>query len=423
MANYCAVLLTDNGRYPVHQVIGKRLNKRGIPSHQNNRPGTYVDMKGELQEPNENILKKKSEGVLDYAKLVHDLKGPLNSIKGLLFIALRDIDHVETQRYFNLLEHYQQLLYYRINDLLNNVQVSEKNNTLDFLRESKIFENIRLPLRDLISSDNSSNSDHSAVYAHSKKVDSVNVLNKMLDRLQKNRSGYRQDDFGHFNLAILARDIKGSLHSIRVLLEIALSETENETARNYFGLIEKTRKQLFVRVEETLQRMHGNDIITTRQIDFVETIDKIQSSLEYMEGFADIRFRIIVKNKTPFFSDAYAISSIIQNLLENAIKYRKHDTSIHTVCLSVHDSKDGIILKVSDNGIGMEEELTSRIFAFGVREKDTLEEGHGIGLSLVKQLTEQLGGTVSMNSVIDRGTSFTLTIPNSKKNTDLHTDM
>ncbi len=416
-------MIADNERYPVHQLIGKRPNKRGTPSHQNNRPGTYVVMKGELQEPNENILEKKSEGVLDYAKLVHDLKGPLNSIKGLLFIALRDIDHVETQRYFNLIEHYQQLLYYRINDLLNNVQVSEKNSTLDFLRESKIFESIRLPLRDLISSDNSTNSDHSAEYAHSKKVDSVNVLNKMLDTLQKNRSSYKQDDLGHFNLAILARDIKGSLHSIRVLLEIALSETENEAARNYFGLIERTRKQLFVRVEETLKRMHGNDIMTVCRIDFEEAIDKIQSSLEYMEGFADIRFRIIVKNKTPFFSDAYAISSIIQNLLENAIKYRKHDTTLHVVCVSVYDISDGVVLKVSDNGIGMEEELASRIFAFGVREKDTLEEGHGIGLSLVKQLILQVGGIISLDSVIDRGTSFTIAIPNSKNTTDLQTDM
>ena len=69
-------------------------------------------MKRELREPNESLLEKKPEGVLDYAKLAHDLKGPLNSIKGLLYIALRDIDHVETQRYFNLIEHYQQLLGY-----------------------------------------------------------------------------------------------------------------------------------------------------------------------------------------------------------------------------------------------------------------------------------------------------------------------
>lgn len=372
-------------------------------------------MKRVLQEPNESVLKKVSEGVLEYAKLVHDLKGPLNSIKGLLYIALRDVDHVDTQRYFNLIEHYQQLLYYRINALLNNVQVSEKSSTLDFLKESKIFDNIRLPLQELISLESANATNHLADHPVSKKVDSVNTLNKMLDMLQKNRSSYKLDSSGHFNLAILARDIKGSLHSVRVLLEIALSETENETARNYFGLIEKTRKQLFVRVEETLQRMHGNDIITTHQIDFAETINKVQTYLEYMEGFADIRFRINVKNKIPFFSDVYAISSIIQNLLENAIKYRKHDTSIHAVCLSVYDNTEGIILKVSDNGIGMKEELSSRIFKFGVRDKNTLEEGHGIGLSLVKQLTEQLGGTVSLDSVIDRGTSFTLIIPNSKK--------
>jgi signal transduction histidine kinase len=360
------------------------------------------------------ILEMRSDRELAYAKLVHDLKGPLNSIKGLLYIALRDVEHVDTQRYFNLIEHYQQLLYYRINELLNNVQVSEKNNTLDFLKESQIFDSIRLPLRALISSDRSTISERSAEFPFSEKVDRVNSLNKILDTLQKNWSCYNQDDPRHFKLAVLARDIIGSLNSIRLLLEIALSETENETARNYFGLIETTRKQLFTRVEETLERMHGNDIINVSLINFMEIIGKVQSFLKYMEGFEDIRFKISVKNQIPFFSDAYAISSIIQNLLENAIKYRKHDSSMHEVDLSVYDNSDGVILKVSDNGIGMEEELSSRIFTFGVRDKNTSEEGHGIGLSLVKQLTEQLGGKISMHSVNDKGTSFTLIIPNSK---------
>lgn len=387
------------------------------------RPGTIIAMNNVMQGQNKRTLEKRSDRELAYAKLVHDLKGPLNSIKGLLYIALRDVEHVDTQRYFNLIEHYQQLLYYRINDLLNKVQVSEKNNTLDFLKESQIFDSIRLPLRALISSGRSTISERSAEFPFSEKVDRVNSLNKILDTLQKNWSCYNQDDPGHFNLAVLARDIKGSLNSIRLLLEIALSETENETARNYFGLIETTRKQLFARVEETLERMHGNDIINMSRIDFMEIIDKVRSFLAYMEGFADIRFKISVKNQIPFFSDAYAISSIIQNLLENAIKYRKHDSSMHDVNLSVYDNSDGVILKVSDNGIGMEEELSSRIFTFGVRDKNTSEEGHGIGLSLVKQLTEQLGGKISMDSVNDKGTSFTLIIPNAKTSIDQYLDV
>jgi signal transduction histidine kinase len=360
-------------------------------------------------------LVNKSTEIVDYSKLAHDLKGPLNSIKGLLNIAMHEVDHLDAQRYLNLIEHYQQLLYYRINELLNKVQVSEKHDTLDFLKESQIFESIRLPLLELISHDKTNTTDIKYRIPFSEKVDRVNSLNEILDTLQKNRSGKKDyNGSGHIDLVILARDINGSLNSIKVLLEIALIETENETARNYFGLLEKTRKKLFLRVEETLKRMHGNNHITISRIDFDKLIDKVRSSLKYMDGSADTIFTIMVKNQSAFFSDAEALSSIIQNLVENAIKYRKQDTSRHDVKLTVTDVPEGVMIKITDNGVGIKKELFSRIFNFGVRDKNTQEEGHGIGLTLVKQLVEQLGGEISMDSVKEQGTSFTLFIPNSK---------
>lgn len=360
-------------------------------------------------------LVNKSTEIVDYSKLAHDLKGPLNSIKGLLNIAMHEVDHLDAQRYLNLIEHYQQLLYYRINDLLNNVQISEKYDTLDFLKESQIFENIRLPLLELISHDKTDVSKDKYRIPYSEKAGRINRLNGILDALQKTWTEKKsQSDPGHIDLVILARDINGSLNSIKVLLEIALSEIENVTARNYFGLLEQTRMKLFLRVEETLKRMHGNNQITISHIDFDELIDNVRLSLKYMDGSADTIFTIMVKNQSAFFSDAEAVRSIVQNLVENAIKYRKHDSSRHDVKLTVIDVPEGVKIKIADNGVGIKKELSYRIFSFGVRDKNTVEEGHGIGLTLVKQLVEQLGGEVSVDSVKEQGTSFTLFIPNSK---------
>jgi signal transduction histidine kinase len=214
---------------------------------------------------------------------------------------------------------------------------------------------------------------------------------------------------------VLADHIKKSLNSIKILLRIAVKETENKNATNYFELIEKTRVQLFSRVEDSLKKLYGEDIISLKHIDFDEMISKIQLSLTNMDGFDEIKFKIRVKNNNTFYSDSDAIRSIIQNLMENAIKYRKHDNQRHSVGLSVEDNTDGIIMIIADNGIGIKKELISKIFAFGVRDKNSLEEGHGIGLSLVKQLLDQLGGQISVNSVINQGTLFTIKIPNATK--------
>ncbi len=355
---------------------------------------------------------KNSVEIIDYGKLAHDLKGPLNSIKGLLYIALSEVDSEDAHQYLTLIEHYQQLLYYKINDLLNRLQFPEKHLTLDFLNESQIFESIRQPLCELISNKKIVVPTTGHRLPFSDKADRLERLNRILDGLQKTWSNNRMDDSGHFDLHILAREIKGSLNSIQVLLEIAISETENATAQNYYGLIEKTRQNLLTRVDETLKRMHGNDSITISNIDFIELINNVKSTLEYMDGFSDIRFNIAVTNHKPFFSDAVAINSILQNLVENAIKYRKRDASNHELTLSVIDAPGGVLIKISDNGVGIRKELTSRIFNFGVRDKNTEEEGHGIGLSLVKQLVEQLGGEISMKSVNHQGTSFSLNLPN-----------
>jgi signal transduction histidine kinase len=356
---------------------------------------------------------KNSAKIIDYGKLAHDLKGPLNSIKGLLYIALSEVDSEDAQKYLTLMEHYQQLLYYKINDLLNRLQFPEKHLTLDFLEQSHIFESIRQPLSGLIRRERTGNPTREHRIPFSNKGARLDRLNKILDGLQKTMSKNNHDDSDHLDMQILTRNIKGSLNSIEVLLEIAISETENETARNYFGLIEKSRKNLLIRVDETLKRMHGNDSITISKIDFNELINNVWFTLQYMDGFSDIRFNIVVKNKRLFYSDAQAVSSIVQNLVENAIKYRKRDTSVHKLKVTVQDAAGGVILKISDNGVGIRKELTSSVFSFGVRGKNTPEEGHGIGLSLVKQLVHQLGGEISMKSINNLGTSFRLFIPSS----------
>jgi PAS domain S-box-containing protein len=102
---------------------------------------------------------------------------------------------------------------------------------------------------------------------------------------------------------------------------------------------------------------------------------------------------------------------ILLNLLSNAIKFTEAGKSI---IIKVHSKKENICIKVKDSGIGIPEDKLGHIFErFGQVDSSLSRqaEGTGIGLSLVKLFVEALGGTISVKSKIDKGTTFTMLLP------------
>ena len=114
-------------------------------------------------------------------------------------------------------------------------------------------------------------------------------------------------------------------------------------------------------------------------------------------------------------ADKLHITSVIYNLLDNALKYRTEDPAI-----SVHLAGDetGIALTVSDNGIGIEHEYQSKIFDkfFRVPTGNRhVVKGYGLGLSYVAHIIEQHNGTIKVESEVNRGSAFSIKIPTNAK--------
>jgi len=96
--------------------------------------------------------------------------------------------------------------------------------------------------------------------------------------------------------------------------------------------------------------------------------------------------------------------------LQNAIKYKKNwDAPVIQIHFSI--SEDYYILKVSDNGIGIDlSKYSDRVFRLYTRFHHNAE-GKGIGLYLVKMQTQLMGGTIEIESEVNIGTTFTIKIP------------
>ena len=122
--------------------------------------------------------------------------------------------------------------------------------------------------------------------------------------------------------------------------------------------------------------------------------------IKYPENIDDIS--LILDEKT--------IELALSNLVHNAIKYSPENTTIE---LQVHQDKTNTTFNIIDNGIGIPENDQKNIFNRYFRaENALLDQGTGIGLNIVKTHLENLGGSISFESIENSGSTFTIIIPN-----------
>jgi signal transduction histidine kinase len=147
------------------------------------------------------------------------------------------------------------------------------------------------------------------------------------------------------------------------------------------------------------------------QFDISEFIRKIIDTFKpiYMRKNMDLDY--IVEDSVLVLMDEDKIKQIMYNLLSNAYRYTDNNGE---VIVSLEKQKENIVLKVKDNGIGISKEDLENIFerfyrADVSRHRET--GGSGIGLTIVKTLTEVHGGSISVKSELGKGSEFILNIP------------
>ncbi len=115
------------------------------------------------------------------------------------------------------------------------------------------------------------------------------------------------------------------------------------------------------------------------------------------------------------YADDVRLRQILINVLNNAIKYTgKGSVTLSVQCSGITDNVADIIYSVTDTGMGIRKESLPYLFTAFKRvdeEKNRLIEGTGLGLSIVKELTELMGGKVSVNSIYTQGSTFVIEIP------------
>lgn len=149
-------------------------------------------------------------------------------------------------------------------------------------------------------------------------------------------------------------------------------------------------------------------------IDFNIIINQVLELLSGSKNFELFKIKKDINNYHHYSSNPEWIMSIFQNLIQNALKYSKELSNGYTpkIDISVKSLQKEVIIKVIDNGVGISENCIDNVFNLNYRASKDDAPGDGLGLYIVKNIVENLEGTISVKSEINKGASFEIVLPN-----------
>ncbi|WMJ74595.1 sensor histidine kinase [Cytophagaceae bacterium ABcell3] len=208
-----------------------------------------------------------------------------------------------------------------------------------------------------------------------------------------------------------SHDIKGPLKSIMGLTSVALKDDPSRS-KEYLTHIMKSTKRLDILLHDLLDltKLQREKPLEITEVHIEDLIKEVILSFKNVEGFSEMKMDIINKAGNTIPMDKNLIYSIIQNFVENSIKYRDPEKAQPMLKIIVKSTKQGIIFTFKDNGLGVPKGYQEAIFDMFTKVNES-SNGFGIGLHIVKLSVNKLGGTITMNSTEGKGTEFKVIIP------------
>jgi signal transduction histidine kinase len=212
----------------------------------------------------------------------------------------------------------------------------------------------------------------------------------------------------------VSHNLRAPLMSVLGLVRLAHEDDKKNgnQLQRYFGMMEHSIHKLDDTLKEILDYSRNARLeINVEKVDIRKLIEDGFERLMYHEGSDHIQKIVHVKEKAPLYSDAHRLSVVLNNLISNAIKYRDSHKENQFIKIEVHVDENTATLYFSDNGIGISEEWQARIFDMFFRATER-SEGAGLGLYIVKETIDKLGGKIQVQSQLEEGTTFVITLPN-----------
>ncbi len=257
-------------------------------------------------------------------------------------------------------------------------------------------------------------------YEHQQMMRGSKVQEDMKGRKLHTESLGEADPVKDEFLANMSHELRSPINAILGMDEMILRESRDDTVTKYALSIQSAGRTLLALVNEILDYSKieaGNMEIVPDRYELTSLIRESYNMIALRANKKDLAVYVENDSQIPsvLFGDEVRLRQVFTNILTNAVKYTKEGH----VRMRVGFEKTGademfLKLSVEDTGIGIKEEDLPQLFG-SFKRFDSLKnrniEGTGLGLAITKKLVDRMGGTIRVESVYGKGTTFYTEIP------------
>ena len=211
-----------------------------------------------------------------------------------------------------------------------------------------------------------------------------------------------------------SHDLRSPLTSVLGLVGFIEEESQEPDTIKHAQMIRSRIKRLDNFITNILNYSRNNRLdIIPAPIHFKELVNQVVENLQHIDAAQLIDFRIDVEDDVIFNSDISRVTTVFENLISNSIKYYNPKETQPYVYIHIRTTKQHAEILIEDNGIGIEEIHQPKIFGMFYRVTGSVP-GSGLGLYLVKEIIDKLDGVITLQSQLNKGTKFSITLNNLK---------
>lgn len=208
-----------------------------------------------------------------------------------------------------------------------------------------------------------------------------------------------------------SHDLKAPLNSLRGLIELSKHTQDLAEKNDYLQMMSKSIANLENFIHEIIDfSRNAKTDIKLEKFNLFELAKDVVDALKYSFEYERVKIKYEIPEDLVITSDPSRLKIVLTNIIGNAMKYHDpHQSDQRVIIRSTTDSTT-LVLEVEDNGVGIDDQYKAKIFDMFFRANVTVK-GSGLGLYIVKETLEKLGGRIDLTSQLGKGSVFRVELP------------
>ncbi|PIT74318.1 hypothetical protein B9Z41_13725 [Limnohabitans sp. JirII-31] len=220
-------------------------------------------------------------------------------------------------------------------------------------------------------------------------------------------------------LANMSHELRTPMTGVLGAVDLLMDTQPTAEQKNFLDLIRRSGQHLMGILNDVLDISRIDayavtlDVRPTLVLDVIEDVVQMLMPRAHLQGVA-LYAQIELADTTRVDADAFRLTQILTNLIGNAVKFTPQGHVQVKASLKKIDDADILEIRVTDTGIGIEQEQLAHLFQHFYQADTTASRrfgGSGLGLVISKELAELMGGQISVTSRLRQGSCFTLSLP------------